>query len=446
MSDIVIDIQELGKAYAIYDSHGARLIDALLRERSRAREFWALQDVSFSVRGGEVVGIVGRNGSGKSTLLQMIAGTLTPSSGRAVVNGRVAALLELGSGFNPEYSGRENIFLNGLLLGATREEIAECLGEIESFADIGAYFDQPVKTYSSGMVVRLAFAVQALLPKDILIVDEALAVGDELFQRKCFAAMEQFREKGGTVLFVSHSGEAVVQLCDRALLLHHGKLVLDGSAKYVMDWYHKLIYASTEAAPRLLAQISAANGVTRDTVDLDVIDEPLLEADAITEMDYDPHLQSCSTMFYEMRGARFVDYAVRDAEGRRVNLLRSRQTYEWVYEVEFTKVLRHARFGMTIKTAAGLELGGMSSAPAFRGVGPMCAGQRLRVHFAFTCLLAPGIYFINAGVAGGHDGEEYYLARAVDLGVFRVLPTENGHMLSGGVVDFLIEPRINAVQ
>ena len=437
-----IRVDGLGKRYRIYASPRERLKDLLRAGWGRCSEFWALKGVSFEINPGEVVGIVGRNGSGKSTLLQMIAGTLTPTTGRVAVNGRVAALLELGSGFDMEFTGRENVFFNGMLLGASREEIAERLAEIEAFAEIGPYFDQPVKTYSSGMVVRLAFAVQTLLDKDILIVDEALAVGDELFQRKCFAAMERFRESGGTVLFVSHAGDTVVQLCDRALLLHRGELVLEGNAKRVMDWYHKLIYAPAEAESRLLARI----GESLDQEDqyppaeVTVMDKAEDAGQELNEVDYDPNLQSRSTLFYEDRGVRIVHYAVRDDDGRIVNLLHPRTCYHWTYEVIFDRPACRVRFGMTIKTAAGLELGGAVSAKPFQGV-EVAAGQRLRVSFTFQSLLVPDIYFINGGVVGEQNGEEHYLARGVDLGVFRIL-AEGERFVSGGVVDFLASSRI----
>lgn len=219
-SEHAIVVSCLSKCFHIYDTPRDRLLQMLARGRRQYyREFWAMRDVSFTIGKGETVGIVGRNGSGKSTLLQLICGTLNPSGGEIQTHGRIAALLELGSGFNPEFSGRENVYMNAAVLGLSREETEARFAEIEAFAEIGEFIDQPVKTYSSGMMVRLAFAVAINVDAQVLIVDEALAVGDELFQRKCYARIEALKQKGATILFVSHSGGTVIELCDRALLL-----------------------------------------------------------------------------------------------------------------------------------------------------------------------------------------------------------------------------------
>ncbi|MBS4095622.1 MAG: ABC transporter ATP-binding protein [Sulfuricella sp.] len=230
MSDeIAIAITGLSKCYHLYESPIERLKQALWGG-GQLKEFWALKEVSFAVKKGESVGIIGRNGSGKSTLLQILAGTLKPTSGEIVVNGRVAALLELGSGFNPEYTGRENVYLNGALLGLTRPQIEACFDDIVSFADIGEFLDQPVKTYSSGMTVRLAFAVQTAVEPEVLIVDEALSVGDFFFQQKCARRMQHLRDRGTTLLFVSHDMGVVRDLCERAVYLRHGEMLFSGDS------------------------------------------------------------------------------------------------------------------------------------------------------------------------------------------------------------------------
>lgn len=235
---VVINIQHLSKMYRIYDRPQDRLKQMLARGRRQyGREFYALRDVSFEVHKGETVGIIGRNGSGKSTLLQIISGTLAPTSGQVDVQGRVAALLELGSGFNPEFTGRENVFLNGAILGFSHEQIEQRFDEIAAFADIGAFIEQPVKLYSSGMLVRLAFAVQACVEPDILIVDEALAVGDVFFQQKCYRRIEELRTQGTTVLLVSHNLSDIRQLCERALFLNNGQIVYQGQAADTVAQY-----------------------------------------------------------------------------------------------------------------------------------------------------------------------------------------------------------------
>lgn len=238
-----IEVRHVSKMYRIYDRPQDRLKQMLWRgRRSYGREFWALRDVSLEVRRGETLGVIGRNGSGKSTLLQIIAGTLAASAGDVLVQGRVAALLELGSGFNPEFSGRENVFLNGAILGVDRAELENRFDEIAAFADIGQFIDQPVKLYSSGMFVRLAFAVQACLDPDVLIVDEALSVGDIFFQQKCAARIQHLVDQGTAILFVSHDLSSVSQLCQRVMLLDGGHAIEYGEPKLVLERYTALMY------------------------------------------------------------------------------------------------------------------------------------------------------------------------------------------------------------
>ena len=269
-NEIAVRAEGLGKRFEIYDAPRDWLkqftISRLrrlsgLRAKNFFREHWALKDVSFEVKKGESLGIVGRNGSGKSTLLQLIVGTLSSTTGHVETQGRIAALLELGSGFNPDYTGRENAYLNGALLGLTREEMDELMPEIAKFSGIGDFFDQPVKQYSSGMVVRVAFAVQAQVNPDILIVDEALAVGDAVFQHKCARRIHELRERGTTLLFVSHDPGAVATFCDRGLLLNQGAQLALGSAKEIVELYlarvKQELYVSTEAAEAIEPRVSS---------------------------------------------------------------------------------------------------------------------------------------------------------------------------------------------
>ena len=238
---IAISLKNISKCYKRYTSPVDRLKELLLPHKSRAIEFWALRDINLDIYQGETLGIVGQNGSGKSTLLQIIAGTLTPSQGEAAVKGRVSALLELGSGFNPEFTGRQNVFFNGRLLGLTREEIEAKFDDIAAFAEIGSFIEQPVKTYSSGMALRLAFAVAASIDPEILIVDEALAVGDVKFQARCMKRIRRLRDQGTTILFVSHDTGSVISLCQRAVLLNQGTLLDVGTPKAVANRYIALL-------------------------------------------------------------------------------------------------------------------------------------------------------------------------------------------------------------
>jgi ABC-type polysaccharide/polyol phosphate transport system ATPase subunit len=249
-NDIAIRVSNLNKRYEIYDSPRDRLKQFFLprfqRKENRQlkkyfREFWALQDISFNVKKGETVGIIGRNGAGKSTLLQMICGTLSPTSGGVETNGRIAALLELGSGFNPEFTGRENVYMNATVLGLSKDEIDNRFDDIAAFADIRQFMDQPVKTYSSGMVARLAFSVAVQVDPDVLIVDEALSVGDMAFQEKSFTRMKKIRDAGTAILFVSHSPSAVRNFCDRAIWIDAGRMRAIGERLVVCDEYQSEI-------------------------------------------------------------------------------------------------------------------------------------------------------------------------------------------------------------
>ncbi len=241
-AEIAIKIKNLSKCYHIYGKPHERVLQMLMRHRKKYyREFWALNDVSFEVRKGETVGIIGRNGSGKSTLLQMICGTLTPTKGSVETYGRIAALLELGSGFNPEFTGHENVYMNASILGLSKEEIDHRYQDIIAFADIGDFIDQPVKTYSSGMMVRLAFAVIAHVNADIIVIDEALAVGDAFFTQKCMRFLREFMKKG-TVLFVSHDTSSIRNLCNRAIWLEKGVMIQEGTPKEVCELYLEAFY------------------------------------------------------------------------------------------------------------------------------------------------------------------------------------------------------------
>jgi len=258
-SDVVsVRVEDLSKCYQLYDAPRDRLKQFVLPRLQRAtgqpprtyyHEFWALRDTSFEVKKGETVGIVGRNGSGKSTLLQLICGTLSPTTGTVEVNGRVAALLELGSGFNPEFTGRENVYVNGSVLGLTKKEMNARFDDIVRFADIGDFIDQPLKTYSSGMSVRLAFAVISHVDADVLVVDEALAVGDSRFQKKCIDHINGLKSRGTTVLFVSHAPEQVKRFCDRALWLNRGRIMAIGTSPAVCDQYEAFNDAQDQDVP-----------------------------------------------------------------------------------------------------------------------------------------------------------------------------------------------------
>lgn len=480
-----IQARGLSKRYEIYSQPADRLKQMVLPRMQRAirrparayfNEFWALRNVSFNVRRGETVGIVGRNGSGKSTLLQMICGTLTPTLGEVIVNGRIAALLELGAGFNPEFTGHENVRLSGLLYGLSEEELRSRYEAILDFAEIGNFIDQPVKTYSSGMYVRLAFAVAINVSPDILVVDEALSVGDEAFQRKCFARIDAIRKAGATILFVSHAASTVSELCNRALLLDHGELLTQGSPKYVVSRYQKLLYSPADKYPSIR---EAIRGSHEDDVDSDAalssnlseLDEskkpdarlsdahtldraPAEHRSGITDLQavnkaateeayFEEGLVPRSTLRYDASGAEIIDPHIETLDGRRVNILQPQHEYVYAYGIRFDEVTAAVRCGMLIKSVTGLELAGSVTSWHGDNLPFVEAGTELVVKFRFPCLFASGAYFMNAGVQGMIGEEHVYLDRWIDGIMFKVIH-EPGR-LATTTMDLDIKPDIHVL-
>lgn len=450
-SEIAIKVENLSKCYHIYNQPRDRLKQFMLPRLQRMvgqapqnyfREFWALKNVSFDIKKGETVGIIGRNGSGKSTLLQMICGTLNPTSGGITAHGRIAALLELGSGFNPEFTGRENVYLNASVLGLSREETDARFDEIAVFADIGQFIDQPVKTYSSGMVVRLAFAVAINVNPEILIIDEALSVGDELFQRKCFSRIEAIKKNGATILFVSHSGSAVVELCDRAILLDAGEKLAVGVPKKMVGAYQKLLYAPQEKRDAIRNQIWITTG-TWESADFSEKLSPSLEnpiemknsIETDPEDFHDPNLNPQSTLEYVSHGVLIECPRILKLSGEQVNCLKRGNIYRYAYTVRFDRSATNVHFGMLIKTTSGMELGGAVSAPSAMGSIPYVASATtVNVEFRFSCNLNPGTYFLNAGVVGSQQEGQIYLHRVLDICMFKVLPVKED--TATAIVDF----------
>lgn len=441
MADIAISLANISKCFKQYSHPTDRLKEVLQPGKHRGHEFWALRDVSLEVTRGQTLGIVGRNGSGKSTMLQIIVGTLTPTTGSVNVNGRISALLELGSGFNPEFTGRQNVFFNGQLLGLNPREIEERFDTIEAFADIGEFIDRPVKTYSSGMFVRLAFSVATSVDPQVLVVDEALSVGDEAFQRKCFARIESIKSRGGTILFVSHSATAIVELCDRAVLLDRGELLLSGKPKMVVDRYHKLIYAPGDRyeAIREELRLNPQEETPKNSKGKSAKEIELTPPIMLGEF-YDPGLVPQNTLSYISRGAKIFDPKIITDDEVQVNHIIGRNFYVYTYSVTFFKAVYKVRFGMLIKTVSGLELGGISCPGESQDLEYVEPGNTVTVRFRFHCCLNPGVYFLNAGVSGIVDGTFTYLARYIDIAMFRVQPDPDS--LASGVIDLSIEPSL----
>lgn len=452
-SDVAIQVGGLSKSFPVYEKPHHRLMQMIAggaRDRW-FREFHALTGVNLSINRGETLGIIGRNGSGKSTLLQVICGTLAPTHGSVSVQGRIAALLELGTGFNPEFTGRENVYLNASVLGLSRSEIDARFDEIAAFADIGDFIEQPVKCYSSGMYVRLAFAVAINVTPDILVIDEALSVGDEAFQRKCFARINAIRDAGATVLFVSHSAGTVVELCDRAILMDRGEMISAGTPKFVVSRYHKLLYAASDRADAIRAAIQKEfqGGSTTGDARPDLVIDAALAPDDIGLVDavedddkayYDEGMVPQSTLGYQQRGARIIDPHIETEQGQRVNVLTAGGQYIYTYQVAFERAAAAVRCGMMIKTTTGFELGGAATAPAGCSELIVVPGQQLVARFRFRALLAPGVYFLNAGVTAHDVDGEIYLDRLVDAAMLRIMPDRL--RMATGCVDFDMSPEL----
>jgi lipopolysaccharide transport system ATP-binding protein len=406
--EIVIDVRNLSKRYEIYKTPRDRLKQLVLprlhqtvnragvaAHLSKSRqpphyfhEFWALRDISFQVRRGETLGIIGRNGSGKSTLLQLLAGTLTPTTGEVDINGRVAALLELGSGFNPEFSGRENVFLNGRILGLTQREIEERYDQIVEFADIGEFIEQPVMTYSSGMFVRLAFAVQAHIDASIIIIDEALAVGDVFFRNKCYTRLDQLRDAGTAVLLVSHSMPDIEQYCERAVLLDHGVSQFIGPSSEAAKRYYLLHQADTRSAEVPANPAALVNPI--DGADLPVADRPSPTA----------YIDLTSKAQVSDGKARCVGVAICNEAGEPCNTFRQGDVAILYYEFELSERIDIPLCGVVIKNDRGVIVYGKNSwqydndVPATYG-----PGSRILCRHEIKLDLGLGEYLFEVGCA-----------------------------------------------
>lgn len=406
-SEVVIKVENLSKRYHIYDQPHDRLKQFILPRlqgmagmlpKQYFREFWALKDVSFEVKKGETVGIIGRNGSGKSTLLQMICGTLNPTGGSIQTHGRIAALLELGSGFNPEFTGRENIYMNGTVLGLSKGEIDHKFDTIASFADIGEFIEQPVKTYSSGMVVRLAFAVQSQVDPDILIVDEALSVGDAKFQLKCFERLRQLKENGTSILLVTHSGEQIVTHCSSAILLSEGNMIEAGQPRRVVNRYMDLLFGKDKEYVDEDAQFGRSEDrsdqekdLLTNSFDLSLFDDRFAERHCYNPYEYR----------WGDRSASIIDFYLAANNDPYPSTIISGQQISLAISIKFFQEMYCPILGITIKTKEGVTVYGANSETLkcddFLALG--VAESIVQAKINFICRLAPGDYFISLGVA-----------------------------------------------
>lgn len=399
MSEFAIQVKHLDKMYKLYNKPSDRLRETL-GLKVPVREHYALRDVNFQVKRGETVGIIGTNGSGKSTILKIITGVLNPTAGEVQVDGRISALLELGAGFNMEYTGIENVYLNGTMMGFSREEVDARLQDILDFADIGDFVYQPVKSYSSGMFVRLAFAVAINIDPEILIVDEALSVGDVFFQAKCYRKFEEFKKQGRTILFVSHDLSSISRYCDRVILLNKGVKLEEGSPKQMVDMYKQLLVGQDPAKAE--------------------------KNQAVQEESWSNQFQVNPNMLeYGTKLAEIVDFAVVDDKDRCTNTIEKGSTFRIKMKIAFHEDIQEPIMAYTFKDIKGTEITGTNTLFEKKAVEHSQAGDTCTVTFTQEMFLQGGEYLLSFGCTGYRDGEFTVFHRLYDACNITVVSNKN---------------------
>ena len=397
-----INVSDLTKIYHLYDKPQDRLKEALHPfKKLYHHDFFAMNNVSFTINKGETVGIIGRNGAGKSTLLKMITGVLTPSSGHIETQGKIASLLELGAGFNPEMTGLQNIYLNGTLMGFTKEEMEPKIDAILEFADIGEFIHQPVKMYSSGMFARLAFSVSINVEPDILIVDEALSVGDMAFQMKCFKKFQEFQAEGRTILFVTHALDTVLRYCSRGIVIDEGKLVFDDTPKAAVDAFKKVL---TNEFYKVEKSEQNAAKYTNETT--------LLKESFDTSHELDMYGNGKATIF---------DYGILNEDNTPSSIINYNSDFKIIMKIKVAEMLQDPIFAFTLKDAKGLEITGTNTTMKYIHTGNYEEGQTITITFSQKANLQLGAYALSLGcVALNETGIEVY-SRIYDAIIFDVI-------------------------
>ena len=399
MSEFAIQVKHLDKMYKLYNKPSDRLRETL-GFKVPVREHYALRDVNFQVERGETVGIIGTNGSGKSTILKIITGVLNPTAGEVKVDGRISALLELGAGFNMEYTGIENVYLNGTMMGFSKEEVDARLQDILDFADIGDFVYQPVKSYSSGMFVRLAFAVAINIDPEILIVDEALSVGDVFFQAKCYRKFEEFKKIGKTILFVSHDLSSISRYCDRVILLNKGVKLEEGSPKQMVDMYKQLLVGQDPAKAEEKKEEQKESWSQQFQVNPNMLE-------------------------YGTKLAEIVDFAVLDDKDRCTNTIEKSSSFRIRMKVVFHQDIQEPIIAYTFKDIKGTEITGTNTLFEKKSVEHSQAGDSCTVTFEQEMFLQGGEYLLSFGCTGYKDGEFTVFHRLYDACNITVVSNKN---------------------
>jgi hypothetical protein len=412
--NLAISVQGVSKIYKLYDKPIDRLKEAVsLTHKSYHRDFFALSDISFEVKKGETVGIIGTNGSGKSTILKIITGVLSPTTGTAEVSGNISALLELGAGFNSEYTGLENIYMNGTMMGFSRQEMERRMDDILRFADIGDFVNQPVKTYSSGMFVRLAFALAINVDPEILIVDEALSVGDVFFQAKCYRRMEEMMKNGTTILMVSHDMGSIIKYCDKVVLLNRGHFVAQGEAGKMVDLYKKILANQTdELAEALIEEKKEALGLP---VEATVSDKRMKD-----RMNLNPEVQE-----YGDGRASFEDFGTLDARGNVTNLLLKGEMFTIRERIRFHAPIENPIFTYTLRDKKGTDITGTNTLFEGTEIKPVKDGDVYTVSFRQKMNLQGGEYLLSMSCTGYENGEHVVYHRLYNVLSLTVISNKN---------------------
>ncbi len=421
--NLAISVQDVTKIYRLYDKPIDRLLEAMsITKKTYHKKFFALDKISFEIEKGTTVGIIGTNGSGKSTILKIITGVLNPSSGSVEVNGNISALLELGAGFNMDYTGIENIYMNGTMMGFGREEMEKKLPEILEFADIGDFVHQPVKTYSSGMFVRLAFALAINVEPEILIVDEALSVGDVFFQAKCYKKMDEIRQKGTTILMVTHDMGSVIKYCDKVILLNRGSFVAEGKAGEIVDLYKKILANRFEIEEEVEEDKLPVEAKVANTDKL--MKESLSINPSVTE--------------YGDGRAKIYDLGLIDSKGEISNLLIKGEEFTIKERIRFFADIKQPIFTYTIKDKKGTELSGTNTMFELTDIEEVHAGDSYDVEFRQKMNLQGGEYLISMSCTGFENGQHVVYHRLYDVASITVISNKN----TVGIYD--MESRVSA--
>ncbi len=435
MKSCAISVKDVTKIYRMYEKPIDRLKESLsLSHKEYHKDFFALNGISFEVEKGQTVGIIGTNGSGKSTILKIITGVLTPTSGEVKVDGKISALLELGAGFNMDYTGIENIFMNGTMMGYSKKEMGEKLSDILDFAEIGDFVYQPVKTYSSGMFVRLAFALAINVEPEILIVDEALSVGDVFFQAKCYRRMEEIRRSGTTILMVTHDMGSIIKYCDKVVLLNKGRFVAQGSAGHMVDLYKKILAGQMEALDKELKEEASPD------VELSDFTGGMMERGAPSKLMREQITINASRTEYGDRRAEIYDLGLFDARGNLTNLLLKGEMFTIRECIRFSADIQAPIFTYTIKDKKGTDLTGTNTMYEGADIQPVKRGEEYQVEFTQKMTLQGGEYLLSMSCTGFEQGEHVVYHRLYDVANITVISNKN----TVGVYD--MESQVKAVK